>query len=209
MSAAAEELELDRDDAPDSARTFRKRAPRTEAQKAARRQRDRRRRETQRSETAESLEGPIRVLLQQVGGVWHLAESARGIVPGPDGKLARDPDLAHPQPTCGELLVQQAPDIAAALNAVAADDPAVHRWLTAMMVGGGWGAVGMAVLPLAAGVYRSHVVPGIARRRGLRVMYEEEEQLLEEQPAPYTERPPIAEEEQQDWTPPNVIRPEE
>lgn len=96
-----------------------------------------------------SLEAPLREMLQTVGTVWNLAETAR----------------EHPSPSCGAILTEQAASIAAGLNAVALDDPTVYKWLDAMMTGGGWGSVVLATWPVAQAVLSYHVVPAVAARR--------------------------------------------
>jgi len=100
-----------------------------------------------------SLEGPIRETLYAIGGVWGTTEAFRD----------------HPEPTCGEVLQDQAGAIAKTLNAVAQDDPSVYLWLDRMMTGGGWGAVVFAVLPVAQAFAGNHVIPAIQRRAGARM----------------------------------------
>ena len=100
-----------------------------------------------------SLEAPLREMLFAIGGVWGTTEAFRD----------------HADPTCGEVLQDQAPDIARALNAVAQDDPSVYLWLDRMMTGGGWGAVAFAVLPVAQAFAGNHVLPAIQRRASARM----------------------------------------
>lgn len=127
----------------------------------------------------DSLEPQIREMLKVIGTVWHATEAARD----------------HAPPTCGAVLTQQAPAIAKALNAVAADDPSVHRWLSSIvLMGGGWGAVAFAVLPVAQNVAGRHVIPAIerARYRGQHVEFETEPETEPETP-------------EEPWQPPNEI----
>jgi len=119
----------------------------------------------------DSLEQPIKLMLATIGGVWSSTEASRG----------------HPDPTCGAVLVAQSAAIAKTLNAVAMEDESVYRWLSAMMTGGGWGAVAFATLPVVQAVVASHVVPAIERRR----LYAVEET------------------EGEAWQPPNEIPPDE
>lgn len=101
-----------------------------------------------------SLKAPLRAMLETVGGVWHMSELTRGHEP-----------LAEDFPTCGQVLVAQADDIATNLNALAQTDPNVYRWLDRMMTGGGWGGVVLACWPVAQAVLQSHVMPAISRSR--------------------------------------------
>jgi hypothetical protein len=119
----------------------------------------------------DSLEQPIKQMLVTIGGVWHITEASR----------------QHPDPTCASVLVQQAPAIAKTLNAVAMDDESVYRWLSAMMTGGGWGAVAFATLPVVQAIVGAHVVPAIERRRAY-IQQEAEEWSQENERGP--ESPP-------------------
>lgn len=128
----------------------------------------------------------------------------------------------HPDPTCGAILIDQAPAIAAALNAVAQDDESVYRWLSAMMTGGGWGAVAFAMLPVAQAVVATHALPALqsaserrrarAERMRPEVMFPEsvefpggrEEYEAQANPDAITE----PEDERDTWRPPNEIPPE-
>lgn len=112
-----------------------------------------------------SLEAPLREMLYAIGGVWGTTEAFRD----------------HPEPTCGEVLQDQAGAIAKALNVVAQDDPSVYLWLDRMMTGGGWGSVAFAVLPVAQAFAGNHVIPAIQRRAGARMVgpWEEVEPIVE------------------------------
>lgn len=132
----------------------------------------------------DSLEGPIREMLKAIGTVWHATEASRD----------------HAPPTCGGVLLQQAGPIAKSLNAVAMDDPSVYRWLSSLvLMGGGWGAVAFAVLPVAQNVVGRHVVPAIERARYRGAVVEEEFETETEPEVGY-EQPP-----EEPWSPPNVI----
>lgn len=125
-------------------------------------------------------------MLKAIGAVWHATEASRD----------------HAPPTCGAVLLQQAPAIAKSLNAVAMDDPSVYRWLSSLvMMGGGWGAVAFAVLPVAQNVVGRHVIPAIerARYRGqVATEFEPGEYGTPDETGP---QPPPEE----PWQPPNVI----
>ncbi len=104
-----------------------------------------------------SLRAPLQAMLETVGGVWHMSELTRG------GHVMLDESF----PTCGSVLVAQAPSIATNLNTLAASDPNVYRWLDRMMAGGGWGGVVLACWPVAQSVLAAHVMPAMQRRREL------------------------------------------
>jgi len=162
MSDPAEVLELE----PDAAPELPLHPPKPGAHKAPEPPKRRR------SKKPDSLEAPIKLMLQTVGGVWSGTEASRG----------------HTDPTCGAVLMAQAPAIAKTLNAVAMDDESVYRWLSAMLTGGGWGAVAFATLPVVQAVVASHVVPAIERRRLLAAS-----------------EPEGPEEGPEEWQPPNEI----
>jgi hypothetical protein len=121
-----------------------------------------------------SLEAPIRAMLETVGGVWHMSEATRGHLP-----------VTDEFPTCGSVLIEQAPQIAKTLNTLANEDPNVYKWLSAMMTGGGWGSVILATWPVGQAVLAAHVIPAVQRRRGA-------EQIEAEGPAEWpSEQPPV------------------
>jgi hypothetical protein len=133
-----------------------------------------------RSKKPDSLEAPIREMLRGIGTVWHATEASRD----------------HAPPTCGSVMVQQAPAIAKSLNAVAMDDPSVYRWLSSLvLMGGGWGAVAFATLPVVQAVVGRHVIPAIENRR-YRGSHEADEIPFGEGEGENPEEP---------WSPPNEI----
>lgn len=129
-----------------------------------------------------NLTGPLRETLIVVGGVWGSTESMRG----------------HVEPTCGEVLIDQAPAIAEALNAVAQDDESVYLWLDRMLTGGGWGSVAFAVLPVVQAIGQAHIVPAIQRRSLARL----DGTWPEEEPSPVPIDVPDAYDPDADVTPP-------
>lgn len=185
MSTAAEELD---DLKPDATPDVPLREPGEEPDKPT----DGRRRapapgKRGRGKKPETLEGPIREMLKAIGTVWHVTEASRD----------------HAPPTCGGVLLQQAPAIAKSLNAVAMDDPSVYKWLHSItMMGGGWGAVAFAVLPVAQNVAGRHVIPAIerARYRGAHLMDEDGFPDDGTGPVPPDDQPP-----EEPWRPPNEI----
>lgn len=158
MVQVAEEVELPKDAEPKPAKRVRNRSRSGGGRKP-------------------SLEAPLRSMLETVGGVWHMSEATRG------GHVELTPDL----PTCGAVLVAQAPDIARALNLQAQADPNVYRWLDRMMTGGGWGSVVLATWPVAQAVLSAHVMAALERRRAEAQMAAEGEAEWPERPAPTTE----------------------
>lgn len=146
----------------------------------------------------ESLEAPLLQMLSMVGLAWHGMELQRSLAAqalGFDGHL----ELAPKLPTCGSVLQAQAPAIAKTLNAVAMDDPSVYKWLSSMMIGGGWGAVAFACFPVANAIVGAHLVPALQRRR---LEYVEPD-LEPEQPGAH--RRPEDQPEGEPWRPPNEI----
>lgn len=144
-----------------------------------------------RGKKPDSLEGPIREMLTAIGTVWHATEASRD----------------HAPPTCGAVLLEQSRAIAKALNAVAMDDPSVYRWLHSLtMMGGGWGAVAFAILPVAQNVVGRHVVPAIERAR-YRGAHEEPFEIDQ----PFTDQEPggpvAGDDDGETWLPPNEIAP--
>lgn len=139
-----------------------------------------------RGKKQETLEPQIREMLKAIGAVWHATEASRD----------------HAAPTCGAVMVQQAPAIAKSLNAVAMDDPSVYRWLHSLtMMGGGWGAVAFATLPIVQSVVGRHVIPAIENRRyrgthEVEFGFEEGDQPSEGKTDEGPEEP---------WSPPNEI----
>lgn len=99
---------------------------------------------------SKSLAGPLKDSIEALALIWGAAEGVRG---------------THPEPTCGEVLYDQAGPLARALDQVAQTNETVYRWLSGGMDVGGWGAVAIAVLPVAQAFGANHVVPAIARRR--------------------------------------------
>lgn len=69
----------------------------------------------------------------------------------------------------GLLIIRQAPDIAAALDKVAKDDPRVAAALEKMLTVGVWGGLTAAVLPLVVGIAANHgaIPPHVAGMFGV------------------------------------------
>lgn len=138
---AGEDSSLDADDEPKPKR----RSPRKRTTK--------RRAPRQTSNKPPSLRGPIKAMLETIGGVWHIQELMRGHEP-----------LDENHPTCGSVLLEQADSIATNLNTLAQTDPNVYRWLDRMMTGGGWGGVVLATWPVGAALLQAHVMPRFQRQ---------------------------------------------
>jgi hypothetical protein len=132
-----------------------RRAPRSAAQRSRRKAKD-------------SLEAPIRAMLDTIGGVVAVSESMR---------LDADGNPTHPTPTCGEVLQAQAGAIAKSLAILAAEDPSVYKWLSAATTGGGWGGVAFTVLPVLQAIVFNHAMPALERRAAARQAW----QPMEEQ----------------------------
>jgi|SRR5215831_4518770 len=93
----------------------------------------------------------IREGLMMIGRVWAVRES-----------MIKD----HPQqPNCGEILIEQAPDIAESLFQLSKTNKTVKRWLESMMTGGGWAGVAFAVYPVAIAIRDNHMMPALRARR--------------------------------------------
>ncbi len=71
----------------------------------------------------------------------------------------------------GQLIVEHSGNIAAALDKVAKDNPAVARALEQMLTAGVWGGLAVALMPVALGIAANHgaIPPGVAAMMGVAV----------------------------------------
>lgn len=106
-----------------------------------------------------SLESTLRVELETVAMLWATAEASRDEAIKEATGIER-----HPDKTCGEVLLSQAPKIANALHVLSQEDDRVYRWLSMTTAGGGWGGVVFATLPVAQAIMFAHVMPAAQRR---------------------------------------------
>lgn len=153
-----------------------------------------------------SLESTLKVELETVAMMWMASEHARDLALESAGVGAR-----HGEKTCGEILHDQAGQIANALHVLSQDDARVYRFLSMASAGGGWGGVVFATLPVAQAMMFSHVLPSIQRRQQAvrEASWPEDERLDEVPPEPYrgAHEARETEPEPEPFRPPNEIPP--
>lgn len=62
-------------------------------------------------------------------------------------------------PVCGGAFMEQVPELATALNTLAAKDPQVYRFFNGLGEVGGWAGVALALAPVGMMVANHHLIP--------------------------------------------------
>jgi hypothetical protein len=79
-------------------------------------------------------------------------------------------------PECGGAFMDQVPELASALNTLAAKDPRVYRFFNGLGEVGGWAGVALALAPVGMVVANHHLIPLTQRAEPGPEMIEQEPQ---------------------------------
>lgn len=96
-----------------------------------------------------------------VAGVTPIRKpGARSLESRIDGFIGGIGALAYPfDPICGGAVLEQSGELAAALDALARENPRVKQTLERVLTGGAWSGVVLAAAPIALAIAGHHVLP--------------------------------------------------